>query len=179
MMRVAKTALGVAVVGSLLFSGASAFAATAPVGGTIKVWAPFTQDEPGVPIVITGAIADSGKGVAANSAGKPTKNGEYVKLVLKKGTVLIDRTQLGAANAAAESPDFNDVNCSGSAVASAPVPIVSGTKSYAGITGSVAMTLTYAFILPLTSSGKCDESNVDPPVAFWGSLAGSGTVSFG
>jgi hypothetical protein len=29
------------------------------------------------------------------------------------------------------------------------------------------MTHTYAFILPITSSGKCDESGV-PSAAFWG-----------
>jgi hypothetical protein len=142
------------------------------------VWSTFTDKPASVPIVITGAIADRGRTVAASSAGKPTKDGEFTKLVLKQGTILADATQLGAANAAAQSPDFDEATCSGSATATAPAPIVSGTKAYAGITGSVDLTITYAFILPRASDGACDVSGV-PASAFWGSLVGSGTVSFG
>jgi len=76
MLRVAKTALGVAILGSLLFSGASAFGATAPAGGTIKVWITPNAGGGGT-AVVTGAIGDYGKTSKINSAG-------YGKLVLKK-----------------------------------------------------------------------------------------------
>ena len=92
-MRFAKTALGIAVLGSLLFSGASAFGATAPAGGTIQVWG-TPANNGGGGVVITGAIADSGKSANANSSGKPTKKGTYKLLTLKKGSILLNTTQL-------------------------------------------------------------------------------------
>jgi hypothetical protein len=163
----------------MLFSGASAFGATAPAGGTIKVWATPSPNGSGGTIVITGAIGDYGKTVDVNAAGKVTKNGNYTKFVLKKGTVLINGTQLQAALQNSQPTDFNIVTCSGSAIANAPVPIVSGTKAYAGITGSLTATATFAVVGPLTSSGKCNTSNNANPVAQYVSIAGSGTVSFG
>jgi len=182
-MRVAKATIGVVVLGSLLFSGASAFAAAAPAGGTIKVFGtPGGSNGSAGTVVITGAIGDYGKSVKASSAGKPTKNGKDTLLVLKKGTILIDATQVQSALQSVASPpaDFNDVTCSASAVASdVAVPIVSGTKAYAGITGSVTVNLTFAFFGPLKSSGKCDDSGNANPTAEFGSIVGQGTVSFG
>ena len=177
-MRVAKTALGVAVLGSLLFTGASAFGATAPAGGTIKVWVTPSPNGSGGTIVITGAIGDYGKAFNANSAGKPQKKGAYEQLVLKKGTILLNGQQFNAATNKATPTDYSAVSCSGSIVASAPVPIVSGTKAYAGITGSLTLTETAAFVGPFTKSGTCNTSGNGNPAAIWGSVTGSGAVSF-
>jgi hypothetical protein len=178
-MRLAKTALGVTVLGSLLISGASAFGATAPAGGTIKVWATENNSLTGGTAVITGAIGDYGTFVDANSAGKiDKKNGLYIKIFSKKGTVLINSTQFNAVFNNAQPTDFNAVTCSASIIASAPMPIVSGTKAYAGITGSVTVTGTFAFILPRTSSGKCNTSSNAKAIAQYSSITGSGTVSF-
>ncbi len=175
-MRVAKTALGVAVVGGLLLSAASASAAPAVPGGTIKLWA--ENGGFGGTVVITGAIGDYGKAVKANSAGRADKNGRYTSLILRKGTILIDGSQLRAAVQNGLSTDFNDVTCSGSEAVSAPVPIVSGTKAYAGISGSLTATATFVFIAPLTSSGKCDTSNSAKPIEALEAIAGSGPVGF-
>lgn len=181
-MRVAKTALGVAVLGSLLFSGASAFGASAPVGGTIKVWlTPANNGGGGGSVVITGAVGDYGKTIRVDSAGKINKKGAFGNLVLKQGTILVDRTQLSAATQAAlnsQPADFNAVTCSASQTVSAPVPIVSGTKAYAGISGTVNITETVAVVLPLTN-GKCDPNTNANPVAQYISVTGTGTVGFG
>jgi hypothetical protein len=67
-------------------------------------------------------------------------------------------------------------------LATAPITFVSGTGLYKGISGTVSLTETAAFILPRYTSGKnkgkCNESNSAAPLAEWGALSGSGTVSF-
>jgi hypothetical protein len=128
--------------------------------------------------VLTGAIADSGTSATVNSSGKPTKNGKYKLLVLKKGTILLNTTQLNAAVNNANPTTFNSTTCSGSFAGTAPVPTVSGTKAYAGISGSVNITVTFAIVLPLTK-GKCNTNTNANPIAQYGSVSGSGTVSFG
>jgi hypothetical protein len=175
-MRVAKTAVGVAVLGSLLFSGASAFGATAPAGGTIQVWGTPNNNGGGA-VVLTGAIADSGKSLSVNSAGKPSKKGTYKLLALKKGSILINVTQLNAALNNANPTTFNSTTCSGAFAATEPVPVVSGTKAYAGISGTVNITVTFAIVLPLTN-GKCNTNTNANPIAQYGAIAGTGTVSF-
>jgi hypothetical protein len=179
MLRVAKTTLGVAVLGSLLFSSASAFGATAPAGGTIQVWG-TPANNGGGGVVITGAIADSGKSANANSSGKPTKKGTYKLLTLKNGTVLLNTTQLGKDLNNNNTPPttFNSTTCSGTFVVTDPVPILSGTKAYAGISGTVNITVTFAIVLPLTK-GKCNTNTNANPIAQYSSISGTGTVSFG
>jgi len=164
-MRIAKTALGVAVLGSLLFSGASAFGATAPAGGTIQVWG-TPANNGGGGVVITGAIADSGKSANANSSGKPTKKGTYKLLTLKKGSILLNTTQLSKDLNNPNTPPttFNSTTCS--------------TKAYAGISGTANITVTFAIVLPLTK-GKCNTNTNANPIAQYGSVSGTGTVSFG
>ena len=65
---------------------------------------------------------------------------------------------------------------------SAPVTLLDGTGLYSGITGTLHVTITEAFILPVYASGKnkgqCNESQNAQPVAAYGSIIGSGTVSF-
>ena len=175
-MRVATTALGVVALSGLLFSGALAVGATAAPGGTIKLWA--ENGGFGGTVVITGAIGDHGKAVKANSAGKADNKGLDTSLVLKKGTILINASQLRAAVQSAQSTDFNAVTCSGSEAVTAPVPIVSGTKAYAGISGSLTATATFVFIAPLTSSGKCNTTNSAKLVVGLEAITGSGPVSF-
>jgi hypothetical protein len=176
MLRVATASLGVAVLVSLLFSGASAFGASPVPGGTIKLWA--ENGGLGGTVVITGAIGDYGKAVKANSAGKADNKSTYTSLVLKKGTILINGSQLRAAVQSSQSADFSAVTCSGSEVVTAPVPIVSGTKAYAGISGSVTATATFVFIAPLTSGGQCNTSNNAKLLIGLEAITGSGPVSF-
>jgi hypothetical protein len=129
--------------------------------------------------VITGAVGDFGKTAKVNSAGKADSKGNYTNLVLKKGTILVNSTQLQAVLQNGQPTDFNTATCSASLTGSAPVPIVSGTKAYSGITGSVTLNVMFAEIGPRTSNGQCNMSNNANPIAQYGSLTGTGTVSFG
>lgn len=175
-MQIGKAAIGVACVSGVLFGAAPAFGVTAPVGTPIKVFVfPGTAKTPGA-VVLTGAVGDYGRAVNVNSAGKLNKQGPDGKFLLKKGTIILDLSQLKAAAAAAKSSDFNATTCSASVTFSAPAPIVSGTKAYARITGSLTVTETGAFVLPL-KGGKCNSSAA--PSAQWEAVTGTGSVSFG
>jgi hypothetical protein len=166
--------LGVAVVSSTATSAEAA----SPAGGAIQVFGTPTN---GGPVLITGAIADSGHAFTVNASGKAAKNGNYQLLKLKKGSILVNTTQLNQqfnSNSGPAPTAFNTTTCSGSFSISAPSPIVRGTKLYAGITGSASITVTFAGIFPL-QNGKCNMGNNGPnPTAQYQTLSGTGTVSF-
>ncbi|HXQ18808.1 MAG TPA: hypothetical protein VN781_04195 [Acidimicrobiales bacterium] len=175
-MQIGKAAVGVALVGGVLFGAAPAFGVSAPVGTPLKVFVlPGNAKVPGA-VVLTGAVGDYGKAVNVNSAGKPDKKGPDGKFLLKKGTITLDLSQLKAAAATAKSNDFNTTTCSASVTFSAPAAVLSGTKAYAQITGSLTLTETGAFVLPF-KGGKCNASAA--PSAQWEAVTGSGTVTFG
>src|ERR1022692_3329650 len=180
MSRALKLAVAVAVAfGGLLFGGTAAFAQT-PASGAIQVWVtPQNSNTAPAPILLTGVIGDHGKAVNVTSSGKPTKKNLHYKLLeLKKGTILVNGTAIDQAGNNA-NPTINPSNCSAYITATATIPILSGTGEYSGITGSIAMTETFAFLLPTKKNGTCNESNSANPVSQWGTLYGSGTVSFG
>lgn len=178
-MRVAKRALGVALLGSLLFGGTSAVGA-APAGGAIQVYV-TPNNTGGGPIVITGAIGDFGKTQAINKNGTPNSNGNFVKITLKKGTFEVDSTALNTL-ANKMQPTVNPITCSGSLSATAPVTLFNGTGLYKGISGTVKITEKFAFVLPTfaggSKKGQCDERNSAQPIAQYSSITGTGTVKF-
>ncbi|HEY2564800.1 MAG TPA: hypothetical protein VGI44_13880 [Acidimicrobiales bacterium] len=182
MRRIIGAALGSAVlIGSMLFGGTAAFAQS---GGAIKVFSPVNTSNTGnkpTPVVFTGAIGDYGTTVSVNSAGKSDSNGNFTKITLKKGGFTVDSSSLNAAfNSSGAPSDFNSTNCSASiSVGPATVTIVSdsGTGAYKGISGSVDLSANLALILP-KKNGSCNTSNSANPVAAYGALTGSGTVSF-
>ncbi len=63
-------------------------------------------------------------------------------------------------------------------VGAARVTIISGTKAYTGITGSFNVTISYVAVLPL-KNGKCNPNGNANPTATIGSVAATGTVSYG
>ncbi|HKI18566.1 MAG TPA: hypothetical protein VKA15_11830 [Isosphaeraceae bacterium] len=167
MTRVLKAAIVCFVLmGGLTLASAAASAQSSSSGGSIQVWLTPSLTGNGGKILITGAIADYGV----------TKGKKSGQAVLKKGTIKVNLKQFNAATNAV-NPTINPSNCSTSFTASAPVPIVSGTGAYAGITGSFTLTAQYAFILPKTKSGSCNTSNNANPISQYGSVSGSGTVS--
>ena len=178
-LQVAKTALGVALLGSLLFGGPSAVGA-APVGGAVQVYV-TPNNTGGGPIVITGAIGDFGKSQSINKNGTANPNGNFVKITLKKGTFEVDATILNAA-ANKMQPTVNPMTCSGSLSATDPVTLFNGTGLYKGISGTVKITEKFAIVLPTFASGakkgQCNESNSAQPIAQYSSITGSGTVTF-
>ena len=62
--------------------------------------------------------------------------------LLRKGTIVVNLKQFNTAVNNA-NPTVNPSNCSASLMTSAPVPIVSGTGAYAGITGSFTLNAEY------------------------------------
>jgi hypothetical protein len=177
MKRVMKAALAVPVLLGGLFLGGMAALGSSPSGGTVQVWGTPANGGGGA-VVITGAVGDFGKSANANSSGVPTKKGTYKLLNLKKGTILLNTTQLGkdANNNNTPPTTQNATNCSATFVITDPVPVVSGTKAYAGISGSINITISFALVGPM-KNGTCNMNA--NPLAQYGSISGSGSVSFG
>jgi hypothetical protein len=175
MHRMVKVGIAaVTLPAGMLVGGAAAFGQSP--GGAVQVWG-TPSNGGGGPVVVTGAVGDSGQSASVNASGTPNQNGTFKLLTLKKGTILLNGTQLNAATNDPNTPptSMNSTNCSATFVVTEPVPVVSGTKAYAGISGSVNITVSFAFIEPM-KNGKCNfNAN---PIAPYGSIAGSGTVSF-
>jgi hypothetical protein len=172
--------LAVAVVVGVLGGLPTTVASATPKAGPEKIWLTpssggTTTKHPGR-AMLTGSFSDYGKSVSGNSKGKPTRNGAYALLILKKGTILLDTSQLDSAFKNTEPQTVNVTSCSLSTHLSAPVTIVNGTKAYAGIQGTFSLTATAAFIRP-TKKGSCTATAA--PVEAWATFAGSGIVGFG
>ena len=135
-----------------------------------------TPKHPGK-ILMTGTIGDYGKTIEVNAKGKPTAHGTYIDVELQKGSILVDVAAFDKAiTAAFPHATFDKATCSASVAVHGPITIVSGTKAYAGITGSFAMTGNLAFIGPF-KNGACTTKTTTPDVATYFALAGTGTVS--
>jgi hypothetical protein len=182
MARFIKTIAGLLVLaGCLSLGGATAYAAT-PVSGPAQLWGSLSSGGPSFKAVFTGAIGDSGLSTPATAQGKPSKknNTGYRLFVLKKGTVFFNTKQLDAAENNNNTPPTteNNTTCSFTFVNTDPVTIISGTKAYAGITGSFNVTISFAAVLPL-KNGKCNPNGNANPTATIGSVTANGTVSYG
>jgi hypothetical protein len=178
-MRIKKAVLGVAVLGALLLGATAAFGATAhssPAGGAIKVFATPGNGVTGK-IVITGAIGDFGTTTNVTKSGKPNANGGYVKIKLQKGGFMVNSVALNKKLNSVK-PSTNTTTCSFSASGTAPVTLSQGTGQYAGISGKVKITVSFAFLAPRTASGQCNMKNNAKPLAQYQSIQGTGHVSF-
>jgi hypothetical protein len=129
-------------------------------------------------VLMTGTIADYGKSFSTNAKGKPTPHGGYVELELKKGTILVDTSSFDKALTKAYShATFDKTTCSISVSGiTGTVTLVSGTKAYSGITGSIMMTANLGFIGPF-KNGACTTKTTTPAVATYFEITGSGTVT--
>jgi len=172
-MSIAKFAIAIAIVGGSLTAGLVASAATMPLkGGAIEVFVtPSETGNGGGTILIVGAIADHG------STSKVTAKG-IGAAKMTKGMLTLDLSKLTTAANNASPSMMNNTTCSFVVRPSAPVTIVSGTGAYVGAHGTVLIHEVYALILPRLANSKCNESNSAVPVAQYGSIEGSGTISF-
>ena len=152
-MRVAMAALGCMVVGSVLIGGSAAFGAGMPAGGPVTIHVTPSPDGIHGPIVITGAIGDHGQTTSIDKNGKPDANGNFVRITLKKGTFEVNSTALNAKTAKAQ-PTVNRSTCSFDFTGTGPVTLFNGTGLYAGISGTLSITITFAGVGPLYTSGK-------------------------
>jgi hypothetical protein len=178
---VAAVVLGTTVLATALFGGAAAFGATTPTGGAVQIYSPQSNGVHGT-IVITGAIGDYGKTITINKNGKPDSNGDYVDIVLHKGTFEINSTAFNAETKNLQ-PTVYTATCSAVGSATGSVTVFNGTGLYKGISGTVNVIATFGFIGPLFKSGKnkgqCNLSNSAQPVSQYTLITGNGTVSFG
>lgn len=178
--RAIKAVAVLAVLGGLLAAGSGAFAAGSSAGGAVKMFG--TPKGAGGTFMFTGAIGDYGSTQRMNANGTPNANGDYVKFTLKHGTFVANAT--GFFNALNKSnPAFNTKTCSGSFAASGPATLSNGTGQYAGISGTLKVTGTFADVGPRLTSGKhkgqCNPSQNARPLAQFNEVTGTGTVRFG
>ena len=180
MNRLIAVAVAGLVLGGGVLIGSTADAAT-PVSGPTQLWASLgAGGGNGFKVVFTGAIGDSGVSYGATANGKKTskQNPGYRLFYLKKGTIFFNTQQIDKAQSNNSTPPTteNATTCSFTFVTTDPVTVISGTKAYAGITGSLTVTISYAATLPF-KNGKCNM-NANPSAAI-GQVTGTGTVSYG
>jgi hypothetical protein len=127
------------------------------------------------PILITGAITDYGKATSVTKAGKPDENGNYERIVLKKGTFWVDATALNKKLNGVK-PTIDMANCYFAFKGSGPTSLIKGTGAYAGISATIDVTLNFVGIGPRLPNGKCNTKVA--PLAQYGDVTGSGTASY-
>ena len=174
-MRAAKLAGAVGVTVCLLGVGSVALAASTPQGGKIRVFVTTTSNTKSK-ILITGAIGDYGTAVSQDANGKVDPNGNFEKVTLKQGGFVVNATGL-AKKINSVKPTINKANCSVAATATGPGTLGDGTGAYTGISGTVALTVTFAGIAPKTATG-CNLSQNAPVFGAYQSITGVGSVSF-
>jgi hypothetical protein len=166
---------------SLLIPTTAALGASQPAHGKVSVFVTPSLKQGPDRIVVTGAIGDYGKSFTVNKGGKPDAKGAYLKVALHKGSFLINLTNL--------EPKLHHLpvvvsvqTCSASVSETGHVSLSDGTGLYAGISGNLKLTVTVALVVPRFSNGplkgQCNFGNNARPLAAYGSITGSGTVSF-
>jgi hypothetical protein len=184
-VRTIPKLVAAAAAGTLLLGSAAAVAATSSSAShpaRIEVWVSPAHGNSAVQkIMITGAIGDFGKATSTTKSGKPNPNGKYVHIVLQKGTFRVNAVALNN-KLATMRPHVNKSTCSAWGAGSGPVTLFDGTGRYAGISGRIKITTSFAAIFPRFGSGpkkgQCNHSNHAMPLAFFTSpLTGAGKVT--
>ena len=158
------------VIAAVLFAPA---AGAAGHSGAIQIYVPGTTVT--TPILITGAITDYGKATKVTKAGKPDENGNYERIVLKKGTFWVDATALNKKLDGVK-PTIDTANCYYAFKGSGPTSLTKGTGAYKGISGNLNVTVDFVGIGPRLANGKCNTKVA--PLAQYGNVTGSGTASY-
>ena len=178
-----RRVVGSAILTALVVGGLAnvACGARSTAGGAIDLY--VTPNNGAVyKIVIIGAIGDYGTATSIDKDGKVDSNGNYVKIKLTKGTFEVNSVALNKKTNNAPPTVENKTTCSYGFGGSGPVTVFNGTGAYAGISGTLQITETFAAVGPLfktgAKKGECNTSNSAQPVSFWGSITGKGTVRF-
>jgi hypothetical protein len=145
-------------------------------GGTIQIWSAQNGTATS-PIVFTGAIGDYGTATSEDKDGKVDQNGNYEKISLQQGKFTVNAVGLDKILSKAK-PQTSKTNCGAVFTGSGPVTLSGGTGAYAGIKGTITARLTFVTISPTLANGKCDMSQNANPAAAYGTITGSGNVSF-
>jgi hypothetical protein len=183
-MKSLRAAAAVAVAGTTLATGSLAFAAGGPTrpstgapahGGTINIYVTIQNPTKGK-VLLTGALGDYGTTVRTDSNGKVDPNGTFQSVHLRHGGLMIDTSGLDRSFGHI-TPQINRDNCSVSFSSSGPAKIVSGTGDYAGATGSLKLTASFAGVAPSTKAGKCDFADDAPIFGAFQTITGSGSIA--
>jgi hypothetical protein len=183
MRRVLGGALVVALVAAVsVASAASAARSSAAItGGAIDIYG-TPNNGAAFKIVIVGAIGDYGTATSIDKNGKVDTNGDYVKIKLRMGTFEVNSVALNKKTDSAPPTIENKATCSFGFGGSGPVTLFNGTGAYAGISGTLDITETFAGVGPLyktgAKKGQCNTSNNAQPAASWSAITGHGTVRF-
>jgi hypothetical protein len=160
----------------LAMLGLNASASAAATGGTVQVWS--TQNGTATsPIIFTGAFGDYGNATSEDKDGKVDENGNYTKVALQQGGFTINAVAFDKILSKAK-PHVSKTSCGTTFSGSGPVSLSGGTGAYVGIKGSITAVLTFVVISPKLANGKCNMSQNVNPVAAYGTITGSGHVSF-
>jgi hypothetical protein len=156
--------------------GLNSSACAAPNGGTIQIWSNQTEAATS-PIIFTGAIGDYGTATSEDKNGKVDQNGNYVKIVLQQGGFTVNAVALDKVLSKAK-PHVSKINSGFTVTGSGPTLLSGGTGVYVGIKGTITTELTFVGINPKHADGKCNTSPNTNPAAAYGTITGSGYVSF-
>lgn len=155
-----------------------ASAAAIPSPNSITIWAAASTEGHGpVAALVTGAIVDYGKILRANGRFQPDATGGFTELVLKRGSILLRGTAL-SPSIRTTTVDSQSHTCSVLTTSDKPTSIVTGTRAYVGITGSLVVATNSVLILPIAENGQCQTGGGIRPVAAWSTITASGTVTF-
>lgn len=174
--RKRAVALAMAVAIGTLLAVVSGALAAGTSGGSVRMFG--TPKGAGGAFMFVGAIGDSGSTQRETASGSPSANGDFVKFTLKHGTFVADATGFfNALNHASFS--FSKTTCSGTFGATGPATLGNGTGQYAGISGTLRVTGTFAQVGPRLKNGKCNMSQTAKPLAQFSAVTGTGHVTFG
>jgi FlaG/FlaF family flagellin (archaellin) len=156
--------------------GLTTSASAAPPRGTIQIWSNQNGTATS-PIIFTGAIGDYGTATSEDKDGKVDQNGNYVKIVLQQGGFTVNAVALDKVLSKAK-PHVSKTNCGFTVTGSGPTYLSRGTGVYVGIKGTITTVLTFVGVNPKLANGKCNTRPNTNPVAVYGTITGSGHVSF-
>ncbi|MBA3842238.1 MAG: hypothetical protein H0X39_06415 [Actinobacteria bacterium] len=179
--RTARQLLGLLIAITCITVPSAAFA-TPSATKSVQIWVtPDKGDTPYGKVLFTGAIGDYGKTINTDKNGKVDSNGDYVKVVLKKGTFVVDATAI-AKRFAHLAPKVDSSTCSAIiSVTHVPITISGGTGSYAAIAGKGNLNFVFAGLATRykagAKKGQCNLSGNGPTTASFSTITGSMSVS--
>jgi hypothetical protein len=182
MRKLCAAGLAAGVVGLFVGGPAAAERTVAPrAGGPIELFA-TTGNTPAGTVVIAGAIGDFGTTLTTDKNGKPDITGNYVRLILRKGTFELDATELNAITSKKPPLLNNMLTCSFAFAATGPVKPFNGTGLYRGISGTLTVTVYDGGVGPVYTSGpnksRCNTSTTAKPLADKGWIIGHGIITY-
>jgi hypothetical protein len=164
--RTATLASLTLALGSL--AGCPAAVGAGRAGGILHYFETSTANGTGS-AVVSGVFSDYGVDHEGTLDG-----GNGNEIVLQKGSFEVEIARLNHSVRFSLDP----VSCVYRESGSAPTTLQNGTGAYAGIKGTVTITVAGTGILPRLADGKCNTTHTAAPLVALSTAQGSGRVSF-